>query len=70
MRNGNYVIKIKGLFEGSHSALFEDSDFSYEHGVTTIISPVKDQSALHGILNRIRDLNLELISLEKGETNE
>ena len=67
MSNRSYVFKIKGLFEGNNHALFEDSEFSYKDGITTIISPVRDQSALHGILNRIRDLNLELISLEEGE---
>ncbi len=65
MSDRSYVIQIKGFFEGEKQALFEDSDFSYQDGITTIISPVRDQSALHGILNRIRDLNLELISLEE-----
>lgn len=70
MRNRSYVIKIRGLFEGQNQPLFEDSLFSYYDGITTIESPVLDQSALHGLLNRIRDLNLELISLEQGETND
>lgn len=70
MRNRNYTIKIKGFFQGQQQPLFEDSNFSYNDGITTIISPILDQSALHGVLNRIRDLNLELISLEEGETND
>lgn len=65
MRDRSYVIRIKGIFEGQNQALFEDSQFSYNDGFTTIISPVRDQSALHGVLNRIRDLNLELVSLDQ-----
>ncbi len=61
----SYLIRICSLFEGQKQTLFEDSDFSYQDGITTIICPIRDQSALHGVLNRIRDLNLELISLEE-----
>lgn len=34
-------------------------------GATMICGPVADQSALHGILERIRDLNLEIISIRR-----
>jgi hypothetical protein len=65
MGNRSYEIKIKGFLNGQNYALLEDSEFFYQDGVTTIICPVRDQSALHGVLNRIRDLNLELISLDE-----
>jgi len=39
-------------------------------GDQTILSgPVTDQAALRGLLNKIWDLNLTLISLERVETN-
>lgn len=34
-----------------------------ESGDTQLTGPVADQAALHGILNRIRDLNLTLLSV-------
>jgi hypothetical protein len=36
------------------------------HG-TTLIGSVRDQSELHGLLGKIRDLNLTLISLQRAE---
>jgi hypothetical protein len=36
-----------------------------EEGVTCLSGAVADQAALHGILNRIRDLNLKLLTVEK-----
>ena len=36
-------------------------------GETLISVPVKDQSALHGILSRIRDMNLTLLNVKKQD---
>jgi hypothetical protein len=37
-------------------------------GQTILTGPIPDQAALHGILNRIRDLNLGLISVTQAES--
>ncbi len=44
-------------------------EFDGEGGrhVTVLYGPIPDQPALHGVLNKIRDLNLTLISVEKQE---
>ncbi|MGD2147078.1 MAG: hypothetical protein PVH41_10320 [Anaerolineae bacterium] len=34
-------------------------------GTTLLLGPVRDQAALHGLLNRIRDLGLILLSVER-----
>jgi len=38
-------------------------------GETVISGPVQDQSALHGILNRIRDMNLTLVNVMKKDAD-
>jgi hypothetical protein len=40
---------------------------STEGGVTILTGPVADQAALHGLLIRIRDLNLTLLAVERIE---
>jgi hypothetical protein len=34
-------------------------------GTTTLTAPLADQAALHGLLNRIRDLNIPIISVRR-----
>lgn len=48
---------------------FDNLDITHEKGNTVLTGPVIDQSALHGLLNRIRDFNLTLISVEVLEDN-
>ena len=68
---GIYEIKIKGLlddhwgqwFEGM--ALVRHENPEAEQDCTLIIGPIIDQPALHGLLAKIRDLNLTLISVRK-----
>jgi hypothetical protein len=61
-----YTIIIKGQLEANWKEWFDEMDFFYE-GENTILSGfVQDEAALHGILNRIRDLNLKLISVNSG----
>jgi hypothetical protein len=38
-----------------------------ETGETLLCGPLADQAALHGLLNRIRDMNLELICVKKKQ---
>lgn len=40
-----------------------------EHGDTILTGPVVDQSALHGLLKKVRDLGLPLISVNRIELN-
>jgi hypothetical protein len=40
---------------------------SFEEGTTTLVGPVADQAVLRGILNRIWDLNLTLLSVTRGD---
>ena len=41
-----------------------------EDGTTVIAGPVTDQAALHGVLAKIRDLGLPLVSLHRVESSQ
>jgi hypothetical protein len=59
-----YEIKIKGHLDPGWSDWFAGLKLTHLEGDETLLSgPLPDQSALHGLLERIRDLNLKLISV-------
>jgi len=61
-----YRIVLKGQLDTDWNTWFENLDIQYNDSGNTILSgPVSDSAALHGILDRIRDLNLELISVNR-----
>lgn len=65
MKAQRYQIVILGLIDESWSTYFAGMVVTPEPtGVTRLSGEVVDQSALHGLLNRIRDLNLKLISVQ------
>lgn len=70
---GRYEIRLKGHLDAKWTAWFEGLSLSHEDDGTTIIhGPVVDQAALHGLLQKVRDLGLPLISVthvEPGHTD-
>jgi hypothetical protein len=54
-----------GWFEGL--SIRQEFDKESERPITVLYGPIPDQPALHGALNKIRDLNLTLISIKKHE---
>ncbi len=62
-----FEIKIKGRLDPRWSAWFAGLELAHLAGDETLLSGLlPDQSALHGLLERIRDLNLTLISVVCG----
>lgn len=60
-----YQIRIKGHMDKHRLGCFESLTVSHQQNGETVITGEMDQSALHGVLNRIRDLGVELISVHR-----
>lgn len=65
--SAHYRIKVKGILDRKWSEWFEGMAISYEDDATILEGPIADQAALHGLLVRIRDLNLTLQYLIRKE---
>ena len=62
--NEYYEILVRGQLDSHWSAWFEGLQLTaLENGETLIAGPVQDQAALHGILAKIRDLDLHLLAV-------
>jgi hypothetical protein len=63
-----YEIRIEGHLNASWASWFEGLTFRHEASGETLLSGVLvDQTALHGVLMRIRDLGLPLVSVTRAE---
>jgi hypothetical protein len=61
-----YKITIKGHVDNKWSDWFDDLQITHQKdGTSTLYGPLPDQAALHKILRKIRDLNLQLISVKQ-----
>jgi hypothetical protein len=59
-----YEIRVQGHLDPRWSAWFDGMSLAAESdGTTSIHGPVVDQAALHGLLQRLRDTGLPLISV-------
>jgi hypothetical protein len=59
-----YEIRIKGHLDDRWTDWFEGLTITLEeNGDTLLIGPVVDQAALHGLLKKVRDLGMTLVSV-------
>jgi len=58
-----YQIRVKSHLSSDWTDWFEGLTITLEDGNTLLSGPVVDQSALHGILKKIRDLGMPLLSV-------
>ncbi len=62
-----YIIRLEGQLDPCWADWFEGFSLASlpEENQVLLRGAVADQSALHGLLNRVRDLNLTIISVER-----
>ena len=70
-----YEFRVQGVLDDCWADWFDGMTIQHQqrtgtHSETILTGSVVDQVALHGILAKIRDLNLKLISLHKLEDND
>ena len=69
VRQEVYQIVVKGHLDREWSDWFDGLTITLvDNGETILSGPVVDQTALHGVLIKIRDLGLPLLSLTRTET--
>jgi hypothetical protein len=66
--SGWYEIRVRGHLDSRWAAWFDGLDMARDSdGSSTLRGPVADQAALHGVLQKIRDLGLPLISVTQDD---
>lgn len=61
---GRYEIRLKGHLDARWVAWFDGLTIANQSDGTTVIhGPVADQAALHGLLQKVRDVGLPLVSV-------
>jgi hypothetical protein len=61
---GTYEVRVRGHLDGRWAAWFDGLELTHDDDGTTVVrGRVADQAALHGLLHRLRDLGLPLVSV-------
>lgn len=68
-QTSSYKIHVKGRLDLKWKDWFDGFEITYTNGDTFLTGIVPDQAALHGILAKINDLGLSLISVNKLPTD-
>jgi hypothetical protein len=58
-----YEIVVRGRLSGRYECAFDGARLVPRNGQTTLCAELVDQSQLYGLLNRLRDLGIELVSV-------
>ena len=64
-----YEIRVKGHLDERWSGWFDGLAIAnVEDGDAILSGEIVDQSALHGVLNKVRDLGLPLVAVSRAES--
>jgi hypothetical protein len=66
-----YQIRVKSHLDSDWTDWFEGLTITQEaDGDTLLTGPVVDQAALHGLLKKVRDLGMPLVSVNRVQTGQ
>ncbi|GAP13580.1 hypothetical protein LARV_01335 [Longilinea arvoryzae] len=66
-----YEIRLKGHLDSQWKDWFSGLTITLEENGTTLLSgPLADQAALHGLLKKVRDLGMPLVSISPVEPDQ
>jgi hypothetical protein len=66
-----YQIRVKGVLDGKWSDWFEGMEVTPQPGGETLLTgPLLDQAALHGLLHKVRDMGLPLVSVKRVDAQD
>jgi hypothetical protein len=60
-----YEVRVDGVLDGRWSEWFQGLQIDHQGGETVLSGTLPDQPALHGILNKVRDLGLCIITVRR-----
>jgi hypothetical protein len=60
-----YEVRVDGVLDGRWSQWFEGLRIDHQRGETILSGTLPDQPALHGILDKVRDLGLSIIAVRR-----
>lgn len=67
-QSGTFQIRVRGRLDDQWSDWFENlTIMPDEDGTTLLTGPVVDDAALHGLLKRVRDSGMRLLSVNRIE---
>ncbi|MEO3936596.1 hypothetical protein V3N99_07520 [Dermatophilaceae bacterium Soc4.6] len=61
---GDYEVRIDGHLDKHWASWFGGLTLTHDDGITILRGPVTDQAELHGLLAKVRDLGVTLISVK------
>lgn len=65
MSEAEYRLVVQGELDPRYASLFENMDLRQVSGTTVLTGTVIDQAHLHGLIERIEELGLELLEVQQ-----
>lgn len=62
-----YELVVRGELGDHFGVLFDGMAIQRREGTTVLTGPVRDQAQLHGVIDRIQELGLELVSVNRSD---
>lgn len=64
-----YEIRVRGRLDAHWAAWFEGLTLAYDGDTTVLYGSLIDEAALHGVLSKVAELNLHLLSVNAVEVD-